>query len=507
MSGFLFWRWISVGLPSVFAGAVVGLVSVWAVISRLHWFVRVAVLGGVISLMLLSPRYPHEYALTHFIQAVGVIAGVIFYRRRMRRADPKPSVPDTERPRCQFSLADVLLMIAVFAVLLAFWTRMPSRVWDAWFGLVLVGCFLAAVTLIVCQCAVDPYGDDARRRRGKPPVSGWPRKLVLISPWIVGAMTLIYAPKVTVYYAAINPRPLPEEPLPVPNGYEDLIRAAMPLAVAPLPQDPDSLPTAQLQALITTHQPSLELGRQGLARQCRVPLTYTQADLARPTDSLRELGRLFAIEGKLAEREERIDDALGSYRDLLRLGSAVSRGGLSVDSATGWGAQSMAIRRIHSLHRQLSPDTCRRWITMLQQFESEQEPIEDIAYRESLWWEHAFGVNLRMIEFTFQTLGKDLSLRSEIGEDFGRDHQARMSLLIGELALQVFRAEHGREADRLQDLVPGVLPAVPLDPFTDQPLVYRPTEDGPLLYSLGPNRRDDGGQPLQYGQGDIRLGP
>jgi hypothetical protein len=114
---------------------------------------------------------------------------------------------------------------------------------------------------------------------------------------------------------------------------------------------------------------------------------------------------------------------------------------------------------------------------VLRQFECEQEPIADIEYRESLWWEHASGMTLRMIESTFQTLGKDLSLGPNFGEDFGRHHQARRRLLIAELALQVFRAEHGREAHRLAELVPDVLPAVPLDPFTDQPLVYRPTED------------------------------
>ncbi len=495
MFDFFSWRWISAGLPSVFAGAVVGLVSVWAGTSQRHWFVRTVVLGGVISLTLLSPRYPYEYAVTHLLQAVCVVAGVIFYRRRMGRANPWPS-----------SLADVLLVIAVFVALRAVLTRIPSQVWDAGLGLAVFAVLFASYTLIAFQFAADPYGDDTRRRRSKPLLSGWQRKAVPICFLIVCAPGLIIAPKAAVYYAAINPRPLPEDPLPVPNGYEDLIRAAGLLAVAPLPQDLDVLPSAQLQALIATHQPSLDLARQGLSRKSRVPLTYTQADLARPPDSLRELARLFAIEGKLAEREGRIDDALLSYHDLLRLGSAVSRGGLLGDSSMGWAAQGMAINAIHALHRQLSPDTCRRWISMLQQFESEREPVEEIEYRESLWWEHAHGVNLRMIESTFQTLGKDLSLRPQVGEDFGRYHQAGMSLLIGELALHVFRAEHGREADRLEELVPGVLPTVPLDPFTTRPLVYRSTEDGPLLYSLGPNRRDDGGEPLEYGHGDIRLG-
>jgi len=511
MSCYFTWQWISAGVPSALAAVAVGLVSVWAAVSRRHWFFRAAVLIGVLSLTLLSPRYPYEYALTHLFQAVCVAGAVSFLRRRTERPGPdKSPVAGTVKSRRQFSLGDVLLGVVVVAALLAFGTRVPTRVWHAWLGLVIFAGWFGVVTLFVYQFATDPCGDKVRRRRGKPLLSGWPRKAVRISCLgllaMHAAIALIVAPSAAIYYGAINPRPLPEDRLPVPNGYDDLVRAAVPLARAQLPRELDSLPTAQLRALLTTHQHLLDLARQGLSRECRVPLTYTQADFSRPDDALRELACLFAIEGKLAEREGRSDDALGSYQDLLRLSQAISRGGLAIDCAYGHVAEQMAIDGVHRLHQQLPPEVCRQWIATLQGFEAEREPVEEIEYRESLWWEHAGGVMLRMLESTGRSLGKDFTLGSEAGEDFGRYHQATMRLLICELALQVFRAEHDREADRLEDLVPEVLPAVPLDPFTGQPLVYRPTADGPLLYSLGYDRRDDGGQPLEHGSGDIRLG-
>jgi hypothetical protein len=165
----------------------------------------------------------------------------------------------------------------------------------------------------------------------------------------------------------------------------------------------------------------------------------------------------------------------------------------------------MATDGVHELHRQLSPEVCRKWLATLQRFEANREPVDEIQYREPLWWEHAGELTMRMFESTGRTLGKDFSLGFDAVEDFGLYQQAAMRLLICELALQVFRAEHDGEADRLEDLVPEVLPAVPLDPFTGHPLVYRPTADGPLLYSLGYDRRDDGGQPLENRSGDIRL--
>jgi hypothetical protein len=36
--------------------------------------------------------------------------------------------------------------------------------------------------------------------------------------------------------------------------------------------------------------------------------------------------------------------------------------------------------------------------------------------------------------------------------------------------------------------------ALPLDPFTQEPLRYRKTENGYLVYSVNANGRDDGGQ-------------
>jgi hypothetical protein len=41
----------------------------------------------------------------------------------------------------------------------------------------------------------------------------------------------------------------------------------------------------------------------------------------------------------------------------------------------------------------------------------------------------------------------------------------------------------------------GLLRADTTDPFTGKPLVYRRTECGFVLYSLGPDQHDDGGTP------------
>lgn len=71
---------------------------------------------------------------------------------------------------------------------------------------------------------------------------------------------------------------------------------------------------------------------------------------------------------------------------------------------------------------------------------------------------------------------------------------AQMRVLIGDLAIQAFRHEQGRLPSRLDELVPGYLFGVPIDPFTEVPLIYRIENDSFMLYSVGRNLQDDGGK-------------
>ncbi len=74
---------------------------------------------------------------------------------------------------------------------------------------------------------------------------------------------------------------------------------------------------------------------------------------------------------------------------------------------------------------------------------------------------------------------------------------ARRRLLVIGCALAVYRGEQGEYPAGLEALTPGLLEKVPLDPFGDQPFVYRHTgEAGYRLYSVGENLKDDGGATL-----------
>jgi len=74
-----------------------------------------------------------------------------------------------------------------------------------------------------------------------------------------------------------------------------------------------------------------------------------------------------------------------------------------------------------------------------------------------------------------------------------RSEQTQRNLRVA-FALAACRADTGRYPARLQELMPKYLPAVPDDLFANKPLIYKPSEEGYLLYSVGVNEIDDEGR-------------
>jgi hypothetical protein len=72
--------------------------------------------------------------------------------------------------------------------------------------------------------------------------------------------------------------------------------------------------------------------------------------------------------------------------------------------------------------------------------------------------------------------------------------QTRLDQAHLAIALERFGLIRGVTPETLTELVPDFIAEVPRDIYTREPMIYRRTEDGGfLLYSVGPNRRDDGG--------------
>lgn len=87
-------------------------------------------------------------------------------------------------------------------------------------------------------------------------------------------------------------------------------------------------------------------------------------------------------------------------------------------------------------------------------------------------------------------------------ESYDQVEQGRRNLQVA-IALAAYRADTAEYPKDLAALVPRYLPKVPNDLFTEKALVYRPSATGYLLYSFGPNGKDDEGRtPKDTSPGD-----
>jgi hypothetical protein len=62
------------------------------------------------------------------------------------------------------------------------------------------------------------------------------------------------------------------------------------------------------------------------------------------------------------------------------------------------------------------------------------------------------------------------------------------------LAVERYRLANSRLPEAAEALAPAFMPAVPADPFNGQTLRYKPVEDGCLVYSVGEDQTDNGGE-------------
>jgi len=90
----------------------------------------------------------------------------------------------------------------------------------------------------------------------------------------------------------------------------------------------------------------------------------------------------------------------------------------------------------------------------------------------------------------------------EIGNRLHVDVGAALTMI----AVFRYNGDTGRYPQNLNQLVSaGYLKQLPIDSYSDKPLVYKKTEDNFILYSIGPNFVDDGGKPNRDRKGRVRL--
>ena len=103
--------------------------------------------------------------------------------------------------------------------------------------------------------------------------------------------------------------------------------------------------------------------------------------------------------------------------------------------------------------------------------------------------------------FLLNVLAPALEMACERGYRNKTDVQATVTIL----ALQRYKADKGSYPENLRQLITGgYLTQLPIDLYSGKPLVYRKTDDSFILYSVGLNYTDDGGESGKDRKGRVR---
>lgn len=283
--------------------------------------------------------------------------------------------------------------------------------------------------------------------------------------------------------------------LPDPNGYNDLRKAAQ-LVTGRAYEAPD-LDRDKLQALITTNAEALRLVRVGLSHRCAIPADAQVTNFAsasRDWIGLKSLAWVLSAEGRLAEMGNRPADAARSYVDAIRLGSKMSHGGLMMNRLVGIACEGVGSIPLVKLLPKLNCEQMGPLAADLQEIDDSTVPWGEVLQNENRF------ARAQMVRYP-----NPLRLASALWQarDSRRASQERhilasahLRLLMVEFALRAYRCEQGSGPASLAQLVPKYLQHLPADPFSGKPLVYRSAGTSWIIYSLGPDRVDDGGKPV-----------
>jgi hypothetical protein len=305
-------------------------------------------------------------------------------------------------------------------------------------------------------------------------------------------LVLVFAGVATMF---LSRHPATKASLPSPNGYDYYLAAAGTLI--PGKADTGATDFDAMRRNITENQESLRQVRKGLEFRCEIPVAPFGNGLPSELSSFKGLSQILRTEGDLALSEGRTRDAIKSYLDGIQLGQQVSHGVLIYD-LVGISIEYSAITHLAKCKEKFSQAARQYVLDQLSVLATNREPFSAVSEREKTF-ARASGKNL-LQKVAWPYFWYKLRPALQKAEDKGLQNSARIELLRADLALGLFEETNHRLPGTLAELK---LVPPPEDPFSpDHALLsYLPkgTEYG--LYSIGPNRKDDGGNP----GGDITI--
>ncbi len=317
---------------------------------------------------------------------------------------------------------------------------------------------------------------------------------------------------------------LPEPPpIPVPNGYDDVLEAGRAIEKSGLvgPKlDFAKADEAALEPVVQGCREAIAQARKGLDKSFQVPVIYEMNQMMKVT--IRDLSSIkgglvrgMVAQGRLAEFQGRVDDAIDSFSDLLRLSEAMSHRVPMMAFQISQAIENNGLYHLRDMREKLTPDQCRKLISLLEETDQKQERGDQAILYEKVF----MNANIKQMgiysSFIIRVSGLQAKTAAQVtqGVESSEHRQAAARrVLLTDLAVRLYRAEHGEVPPDLNALVPSILKSVPVDPYTGgKPLRYQKRGKDGAVYSVGPDRKDDnlatplGKRHLDTSDGDFTI--
>ena len=267
-----------------------------------------------------------------------------------------------------------------------------------------------------------------------------------------------------ILLSAFWPRKSAFPPLPEPNGYDVLVRAAA--KVVRSEKSLKEMTTNELAAVVATNRVALAELRRALQLPATVPVKMDMdwiAAQATNMSKLKEAAWVMRMEVLYQQRRGEIDPALDESFDLLHLGESVWRGGVLINMLFGTACEAIAVHCMTNLLPSLSSGQCKRLAAELDRREVRRESFDEIMGREKEWQRQTFGLLVRLEQAFTEDILRQKPFDAE-KEYHTRVLEVRRLMLAA--ASRAFELEKGRKPQRVAELVPLYLRALPTDPAT-----------------------------------------
>jgi len=349
---------------------------------------------------------------------------------------------------------------------------------------------------------------------------------------------------------------IPTPRLPKPNAYDDHKAAAALMVKSPLIDRPGTGTVSEREGVLRQNAAALATFRRGLGHDYREPPVRSIATLSPHYSQFRQMARLLATEASVHEDRGEWARALDSRLDCIQFGSDIPHGGgligmlvgmaidaigrkgadRDADHLTAVEARRAAVRLQSILDRQVSyPDVLQeeKWFEQAALMETFRDPSwrtsdpMGMAAAGGSRWQSATQSGELFVISNRRIMGDTTRTMDDLIARARKPYAAKLppppppgnpltemllpimpsarfnleraraldSLLMLQLALRAYRLEHGTQPQRLGELVPAYLPRLPEDPFALKGgFGYRRSGGSRVLYSIGPDGKDDGGK-------------